>query len=215
MVYLIAALLGVSGWLIALIIRAFFSWAVTARYQKQNASVQRLAQVRAPLDALLGGLVDEPVRFGALWWVISITAAGSFTLTATTTPDGVVPIGIAFALGWAAAEVVHLIAIVTAATRSTDERMREQFKAAGLTEPRTITLRISAALLRNIGLTLVVLALPLLVLVTLAARAAASLLAVRSHARSTSQKPQNTLLTSGFLAAAVFAVAGVVLAVIN
>lgn len=215
MVYVIAALLGVSGWLVALITRAFFTWAVTIRHQKQNATPQRLAQVRAPLDAVLGGVVDEPIRFGALWWLITVTATGTFTLTATSAPDGVLVLAVVFALGWALAEVVHLVAVVTAASRTTDEKMRQQFKASGLTDSKTISLRVGAALLRNIGLTLTLVALPALVLVTLVARAAAGLLAVRSHVSSTSHKAQNTLLTSGFLAAVIFAAVGGILAAIS
>lgn len=214
MVYVIAALLGVGGWLIALLTRALFTWAVTARSQRKYGTPERLAQVRAPIDAILGGVVDEPIRFATLWWVIAVTASGAFGLTSTSADAGPVKLGVVLALGWAAAEIVHLLAVVGAAARTKDEAMRDHFKASGLTDVKSISLRIAAALLRNIGLTLILVALPILVLVTLTARAAAALLAVRKLVNTVSEKPQNTLLTSGLLAAIVFAVVGVVLAIV-
>src|SRR5690625_1175305 len=215
MVYVIAALLGVSGWLIALVTRALFTWAVTARYTRKYGTPERLAQVRAPVDAILGGVVDEPIRFGALWWMIAVTASGAFTLTQTSAPDNPIVLGLFFALGWALAEIVHLLAVVTAAARTNDETMRQHFKASGLTDAKSDALRILAALLRNAGVTLILIELPILVIVSPGARAAATLLAVRKLVNTVTEKPQNTLLTSGLLAAIVFAVAGGVLAAIS
>lgn len=215
MVYVIAALLGVGGWLLALLTRALFTWAVTARYQRKYGTPERLAQVRAPIDAILGGVVDEPIRFVGLWWLIAITAAGSFTLTETAAGDNPVILGVSFALGWALAEIVHLGTVVAAASRTSDEAMRKHFKASGLTDVRTIILRVLAIILRNIGLTLILIALPILVLVTLTGRAAAALIAVRKLVNTVSEKPQNTLLTSGLLAAIIFAAIGGLLAIVS
>jgi len=215
MVYVIAALLGVGGWLLALLTRALFTWAVTARYQRKYGTPERLAQVRAPIDAILGGVVDEPIRFVGLWWLIAVTAAGTFSLTETAANDSPVILGVAFALGWALAEIVHLISVVAAASRASDEAMRANFKASGLTDARTIALRICAILLRNIGLTLILVALPILILITLTGRAAAALIAVRKLVNTISEKPQNTLLTSGLLAALVFAAIGAALTIIS
>lgn len=215
MVFVIATLLGIGAWLIALLLRAVFTWAVTARYQRKYGTPERLAQVRAPLDAILSGVVDEPVRFAALWWVIAVSASGVFTLTATTAPDGAVLVGLLFATGWAGAEIVHLAVVVATAARSSDEHMRQQFKASGLTDPKTVALRVGAALLRNFGLTLILVVMPILVLVTLTARAAVALLAVRRMVNAVEEQPQDTLLTSGFLAGAIFAVAGGVLVLVS
>src|SRR5690625_1983996 len=137
MVYVIAALLGVSGWLVALLTRAAFTWAVTARYQRKYGTPHRLAQVRASIDAMLGGFVDEPIRFGALWWLFAVSASGTFALTSTSAPDNVVTLGVLFALGWALAEIVHLLAVVAAAARSSDEQMRQHFKESGLDRKST------------------------------------------------------------------------------
>lgn len=215
MVYIIATLLGVGAWLIALIARALITWAVTARYQRKQGNPEQLAQVRAPIDAILSGVVDEPIRFAGIWWIIAVTASGVFTLTATSAPEGAAILAIYFGAGWAAAEIVHLLAVVTAASRSADEQMRVNFKASGLTDPKTVVLRISAAILRNIGLSLILVSLPILVLVTLTIRAAAALLAVRHLVNTVTDEPQNTLLTSGFLAGLLFAVAGGVLALVS
>lgn len=215
MVYAIAALLGVSGWLVALLTRAAFTWAVTARYQRKYGTPERLAQVRAPIDAILSGVVDEPIRFGALWWLVAVSASGTFALTSTSAPDNVVTLGVLFALGWALAEIAHLFAVVAAAGRSSDEHLRRHFKQSGLTDPQSVALRIGAVLLRNIGLTLILVALPILVLVTLTTRAAAALLAVRRLVNTVEGRPQNTLLTSGLWAAVIFAAVGAVLTIVS
>src|SRR5690625_1937638 len=138
MVYAIAALLGGSGWLVALLTRAASTWAVTARYQRKSGTPERLAQVRAPMDPILSGVVDEPIRFGALWWLVADSASGTFALTSTSAPDNVVTLGVLFALGWALAEIVHLLAVVAAASRSSDEQMRQHFKESGLTDPQSV-----------------------------------------------------------------------------
>lgn len=211
MVYVVSALLGVSGWLLALLLRATFTWGVTARYRRKYGTPERLAQVRAPLDAILSGAIDEPVRFFVFWWLVAVSAAGSFTLLTTSADISTAILALLFGSGWALAEIAHLVVVVTTAARTTDEQMRQQFRAAGLTDPKSVTLRIGAALLRNIGLTLILAALPILVLVTLTLRAALSLLAVRRLVNTLEEYAQNTLLTSGFLAAVIFAAAGGVL----
>src|SRR5690625_7303624 len=159
MVYVIAALLGVSGWLVALLTRAAFTWAVTARYQRKYGTPQRVAQIRLTIGAILSGVVDEPIRFGALWWLVAVSASGTFALTSTFAPDNVVTLGVLFALGWALAEIVHLLAVVAAAARSSDKQMRQHFRESGLTDPQSVALRLAAVLLRNLGLTLILVAL--------------------------------------------------------
>lgn len=218
MTYLFAAGLGIGGWLISLVIQAAIATTITSQYRRKVGTPERVAQLQAPVDALLSGIIHEPVRVAMIWWLISTGTVGTFSWFGPEIPESPFLLALAFAAGWALAELIHLIVIVRVTMKRASAEEQQDFRETGLVNPRIMTMRVLEIILRNIGLTLLLITLPILVVVTLTARAASSLLATRTMIFNTQDpetKRANSLISTELLAAIIFAILGLAVVAIN
>src|SRR5699024_6383895 len=140
---------------------------ITSQYRRKVGTPERVAQLQAPVDALLSGIIHEPVRVAMIWWLISTGTVGTISWFGPEIPESPFLLALAFASGWSLAELIHLIVIVRVTMKRTSAEVQQDLRESGLVNPRLITMQVLEIILRNIGLTLLLITLPCLVVVTL------------------------------------------------